>query len=44
MTRTQRWLTAVAVVGVTAGAAAAALLWMVVTRPVALAEVISRVW
>lgn len=35
------WLVGVAVVGMAAGAAAAGLLWMVFTRPVALAQILS---
>ena len=37
----KRWLVGVAVVGAAAGAAAAGLLWLVLTRPVALAEFLS---
>jgi hypothetical protein len=35
------WFVGVAVVGMAAGAAAAGLLWMVLTRPVALAQILS---
>jgi hypothetical protein len=35
------WFVGVAVVGMAAGAAAAGLLWMVFTRPVALAQFLS---
>lgn len=42
MTRTDKWLTAVAVFGMAAGALAAGLFWMVLTRPVALVEALGR--
>ena len=35
------WFVGVAVLGMAAGAAAAGLLWMVLTRPVALAQILS---
>ena len=35
------WFVSVAVVGMAAGLAAAGLLWMVLTRPVALAQILS---
>jgi len=35
------WFVGVAFVGMAAGAAAAGLLWMVLTRPVALAQLLS---
>lgn len=38
MTRTQIWLLGATVVGTSAGALAAVLLWFVLTRPVALAQ------
>ena len=41
MTRRNFWFTSVIVVGVTAGALAACLLWMVWTEPVALARVLA---
>ena len=40
MSRTERWITTLAVFGVTAGALAAGLIWMVLTRPVELVEAI----
>jgi hypothetical protein len=42
MSKTEKWLTAMAVFGMTAGALAAGLLWMVLTRPVALVEALGR--
>ena len=39
----QRWLVGVAVVGAAAGAAAATLFWLVLTRPVALAAMLDGV-
>ena len=36
----RRWLTAVAIAGLAAGAMAAGLLWMVLTRPVVLAQIV----
>jgi hypothetical protein len=44
VTRTRIWLTVVAFVGLTAGALAATLVWMVMTRPVALAQLIGTIW
>ena len=43
MTRTQRWLVGVAVVGAAAGAAAVTLFWLVLTRPVAVAAMFDGV-
>ena len=40
MTFRQRWLVGMAVVGTVAGAAAATLFWLVLTRPVALAAML----
>ena len=37
MTRPDKWVVAVAVIGTVAGVVAAALLWLVLTAPVALA-------
>jgi hypothetical protein len=37
-------LTAVALFGLTAGALAAGLVWMALTRPIQLAEVIGHIW
>jgi hypothetical protein len=42
MSRTDKWLATMAVFGVTAGALAAGLLWMVLTRPVALVDALAR--
>ena len=42
MSRTEKWLTTLAVTGAAAGALAAGLLWMVLTRPVELVETIGR--
>ena len=42
MSRTEKWLTTMAVFGMTAGALALGLLWMVLTRPVALVEALGR--
>jgi hypothetical protein len=43
MSRTEdKWLTTMALFGVTAGALAAGLLWMVLTRPVALVAALER--
>ena len=42
MSCTDKWLTTFAIFGVTAGALAAGLLWMVLTRPVELVETIER--
>ena len=42
MSRTEKWLTTMAVFGMAAGAVAAGLLWMVLTRPVALVEALGR--
>jgi hypothetical protein len=44
VTRTRIWLTIVAFVGLGAGALAATLVWMVMTRPVALAQAIGAIW
>jgi|SoiMethySBSTD1v2_1073268.scaffolds.fasta_scaffold06230_2 hypothetical protein len=41
MTRTRIWLLGATVVGTSAGALAAVLLWFVLMRPVALAQVLS---
>jgi hypothetical protein len=38
MTRYQLWLTGIALVGLTASAVAAGLCWLLLTRPIALAE------
>jgi hypothetical protein len=35
------WFVGIGIVGMAAGAAAAGLLWMLVTRPVALAQILS---
>jgi hypothetical protein len=43
VTRTQRWLVGVAVVGAAAGAAAVTLFWLVLTRPVAVAAMFDGV-
>jgi putative flippase GtrA len=42
MGRTRRWAIAVAVVGTTASLVAAGLLWLLVTHPVAVAQVLAR--
>jgi TRAP-type C4-dicarboxylate transport system permease small subunit len=42
MSRTEKWLTAMVVFGMTAGVLAAGLLWMVLTHPVALVEALAR--
>ena len=44
MSRTEQWLTTMALFGAAAGALAAGLLWMAFTRPVALVDAISRLW
>ena len=41
MASTRMWLIGIALVGMAASAAAAGLLWMVITRPVALAQLLS---
>ena len=43
MKRTQRWLLGVAMVGAAAGAVAASLFWLVLTRSVAMAEFFGHV-
>ena len=43
MKRTQRWLVGVAMVGAAAAAVAASLFWLVLTRPVAMAEFFGHV-
>jgi hypothetical protein len=42
MTRTNKWLIGIALVGAAAGAAALGLFWLVLTRPVAIAQMIDR--
>jgi hypothetical protein len=42
MSMTEKVVTTLAVLGMTAGALAAGLLWMVLTRPVALVEAIGN--
>jgi hypothetical protein len=42
MSTAEKWVTTMAVFGLTAGVLAAGLLWMVLTRPVALAEALAR--
>ena len=44
MTGINRWVVAVGIVGTAAMVAAAGLLWVVLTRPVALAEFLQRVF
>ena len=44
MTGLNRWVVAVGIVGLTAMLAAAGLFWMAVTRPVALAEFVQKVF
>ena len=44
MTRTQIWLTGVALAGVAAGMAAAGLCWLMMTRPVAFAHYVQQVF
>ena len=40
----KKWLTAMTVCALSAGALAAGLVWMVLTRPVTLAEMLGRLW
>jgi hypothetical protein len=42
MSRTDQWLTSLAVLGLVAGTLAVGLLWLVLMRPVALVEAIGR--
>lgn len=42
MTYLERWLMALAMVGGVAGCAATLILWMIVTRPLALAQVLAH--
>jgi hypothetical protein len=44
MARSQFWIISVAIVGAGATAVAASLVWLVLTRPVATAEVIARLF
>jgi hypothetical protein len=44
MSTTEKLLTAVALFGLMAGAVAARLVWMVLTRPVAVAEAFGGIW
>jgi hypothetical protein len=44
MSRTAKWMTAMTVCALSAGALAAGLVWMVLTRPVALARALERLW
>lgn len=43
MSRTEIWLTGLGVVGAMAGALAAALFWLVVTQPLALAQILGGI-
>jgi hypothetical protein len=44
MSRTDKLLTAISFCAVSAGLMAARLIWLVMTRPVDLAEAIGRLW
>ena len=44
MSRTAKWMTAITVCALSAGVLAAGLVWMVLTRPVVLAEALGRLW
>jgi hypothetical protein len=44
MASLDKWLTRVAILGAVAGVAAGALFWLVLTRPVALAAVLDRIF
>jgi hypothetical protein len=42
MTRRQAWLVGVSLVGMAAGAAAAALCWLMLTKPLAIAQYVQH--